>query len=98
MVVLFVIPEILKSCKRRQGPESGESVSINLDSPLRSVSDQFLSVTLGPTDISKNWATEALKSKSLINMGKALSPVMLRVGGTDEDYVTFKNQSEASYR
>ena len=89
---------MLKSCKWRQGPDSGESVSVNLDSPLRSVSDQFLSVTLGPTDISKNWATEALKSKSLINMGRVLSPVMLRVGGTDEDYVTFKNQSEVSYR
>ena len=58
------------------------------------MSNQFLSVTLGPTDISKNWANEALKSQSLINMGKALSPAMLRVGGTDEDYVTFKNQSE----
>ena len=93
VVLLYTIT--VKSCKW-QGPDSGESVSINLDRPLRSVSDQFLSVTLGPTDISKNWATEALKSKSLINMGKALSPVMLRVGGTDEDYVTFKNQSEVS--
>ena len=77
-----------------QVPESDVSISINLDSPLRTVSDQFLSVTLGPTDIGKNWANEALKSKSLINTGKALSPAMLRVGGTDEDYVTFKNQSE----
>ena len=78
-----------------QVPESDASISVNLDSPLRTVSDQFLSVTLGPTDISKNWANSALNSKSLINMGKALSPALLRVGGTDEDYVTFKlNQSE----
>lgn len=70
-----------------------QQVSINLDSPLRTVSERFLSVTIDSGAIARNWDNLDLKSTSVISMGKALAPAMLRIGGTSEDFVIFKDSS-----
>lgn len=74
-----------------------QQVSINLDNPLRTVSDRFLSVTIDSGAIAHNWDALDLKSTKVLNMGKALAPAMLRIGGTSEDFVIFKGSS-AAYR
>ena len=71
-------------------------ISINMESPLRTVSDQFLSVTIDSGAIGRKWNHVDLKSRKVINMAKALSPAMLRIGGTAEDFVIFKNSPEIS--
>ena len=60
------------------------------------MSDQFLSVTIDSGAIASDWDHLNLKSMSVINMGKALAPAMLRIGGTSEDFVIFKNLLESS--
>lgn len=60
------------------------------------MSDQFLSVTIDSGAIAYDWDHLNLKSMSVINMGKALAPAMLRIGGTSEDFVIFKNPLESS--
>ena len=57
------------------------------------VSDQFLSITLDSSAIHQNWYGLDLTSKRLINLGKALAPALLRIGGTDQDFLIF-NKSE----
>ena len=66
-------------------------MSINLDTHLRTVSDRFLSVTIDSGAIAHNWDGLDLESTRIINMGKALAPAMLRIGGTAEDFVIFKD-------
>ena len=73
--------------------EKDVQISINLDKPLRTVSEQFLSVTIDSGAIGRNWNNLDMKSKAVINMAKALAPAMLRIGGTSEDFVNFKNQA-----
>ena len=60
------------------------------------MSDQFLSVTIDSGAITHNWNNLDLKSMRVLNMGKALAPAMLRIGGTAEDFVIFKSPSESS--
>ena len=60
------------------------------------MSDRFLSVTIDSGAIAHNWDNLDLKSTSVINMGKALAPAMLRIGGTSEDFVIFKDSSSSS--
>lgn len=63
---------------------------------MRTVSDQFLSVTIDSGAITHNWDNLDLKSEGVINMGKALAPALLRIGGTSEDFVIFKYQADSN--
>ena len=53
-------------------------------------SEYFVSVTIDAQNIRKNWLdAQEFKAERMINMAKALSPAVLRLGGTAEDTITF---------
>ncbi len=66
-------------------------VAVNLSSVFVKVSEQFLSVTLDASRIRYNWRAINFTLPRVVNMAKALSPAMLRVGGTSEDFLIFQN-------
>ena len=73
-------------------------VQIELNQAYFLVSEQFLSVTIDAGAIRNHWSGINLTSPPIINMAKALSPAMLRIGGTAQDYLLFsllnKDQSD----
>lgn len=81
-----------------------ESVTVDLDEASHVVSDQFLSVTIDAGSVRSNWDGLDLKSQRVINMGKALATAMLRIGGTEQDFLLFnvsnivKNQHHVQLR
>ena len=68
-----------------------EYVSVNLEKASHTISNQFLSVTIDSDAILQNWYDLDLKSQQLINLGKALAPAMLRIGGTYQDFLIFND-------
>ena len=64
-------------------------MSVDLDEASHVVSDQFLSVTIDAGSVRSNWDGLDLKSQRVINMGKALAPAMLRIGGYRQDFLLF---------
>lgn len=81
-----------------------ESVTVDLDEESHVISEQFLSVTIDAGSVRSNWDGLDLKSQRVINMGKALAPAMLRIGGTEQDFLLFnasntmKNQHHVQLR
>ena len=70
-------------------------MSVDLDAPIWTVSDQFLSITIDSYAIQSNWYGIDLTSPQLINIAKALAPAMLRIGGTAQDFLLFsKNNTD----
>ena len=65
------------------------SISINLTTVHCLVDEDFLSVTIDTGSIKSNWSDINFTSTKIINMAKALNPIMLRVGGSSEDFLTF---------
>ena len=59
--------------------------------PLSVIDPQFLSVTLGAGDVSRDWRRIAFTSLRIVNMARALHPAMLRLGGTSGDYLLFND-------
>ena len=70
------------------------SISVDLNNASHNVSKQFLSVTLGSSRIRSNWLNIDFKSERMINLGKALAPAMLRIGGRDEEFLLFSENSD----
>ena len=68
------------------------SIKVNLSSPLFLVSDDFLSLTLDAGGLSKSWDI-SLTSPLLATLAKGLAPAMLRLGGTEQDFVLFSNST-----
>lgn len=66
-------------------------IQVDLEHVVNEVSDQFLSVTIDAGAIQTNWEIINFTSPRVVNMAKALSPAMLRVGGTSEDFIIFTN-------
>lgn len=63
--------------------------SVKLDKVSFRVSDQFLSVTLDTAELTDpKWNPDIFPPR-VVNMAKALSPAMLRMGGTAQDYLIF---------
>lgn len=59
------------------------------------VSEQFLSVTIDAGSIrNKQWETINFTSTRMQNLARALTPAMLRVGGTSQDYLYFQDNVE----
>ena len=77
----------LEKAAKRQAPAA--QILVDLETPISSVDPQFLSVTIDAGDIRKNWSGINFTAPRIINMCRALSPAMLRVGGTDGDFVIF---------
>lgn len=74
------------------------TVSVDLEHASRTVSDQFLSVTIDSNSIKYNLYNLDLKSERMINIAKALAPAMLRVGGTEQDFLIFSKKEEHDYQ
>ena len=72
----------------------GVSISVDLNNTSHNVSEQFLSVTIDSHGIRSNWYNLDFKSERMINLGKALAPAMLRIGGTDEDFLLFSENAD----
>ncbi len=73
---------------------SASPISINLTSSLYEVSDQFLSITIDADAIRYNWDNVNFSMPRMINLAKGLSPAMLRVGGTYQDFLLFGSGGE----
>ena len=67
---------------------------VNLTDHMYQVSDQFLSVTIDAGNIKSNWDTINFTATRIINMAKALAPAMLRVGGTEGDFLLFEETTD----
>ena len=67
---------------------------VNLTDHVYEVSDQFLSVTIDAGNIKSNWNTINFTATRIINMAKALAPAMLRVGGTEGDFLLFEETTD----
>ena len=69
------------------------SLNVNLDKVLFTVNRQFLSVCIDAYDLTNPQWSPAVFPARAVNMAKALSPAMLRVGGTSGDHLVFNNAS-----
>ena len=74
--------------------EEENTIMINLTGYVYEVSDQFLSVTIDAGNIHDNWEVINFTAPRIINMGKALAPAMLRVGGTSGDFIIFEETTK----
>ena len=97
----FIFPKISKARQRLAEQFSGRNSSRNLSQELFIAIDmknciaetdpQFLSVTIGVHGISRDWRRINFTASRVQNMAAALNPAMLRLGGTEEDYLLFDN-------
>ena len=69
-------------------------IAVNLTEYMYNVSDQFLSVGIGTGNIQHNWNAIDFTATRIINMAKALTPAMLRVGGKAEDSLLFQETTK----
>ena len=68
---------------------------VDFTAPISVVDPQFLSVTLDAGDIRSNWSSINFTAPRIVNMAKALSPAMLRVGGTSADFLIFSEANNS---
>ena len=68
-----------------------DEIQLDVSAPISEVDPQFLSVTIDAGDISRNWSGITFTAQRIINMARGLVPAMLRVGGTDEDFLIFNS-------
>jgi len=74
--------------------QENNTIMVNLTDHMYEVSDQFLSVTIDAGNIKSNWDTINFTATRIINMAKALAPAMLRVGGTEGDFLLFEETTD----
>ncbi|KAM9324822.1 inactive heparanase-2 [Gastrophryne carolinensis] len=65
-------------------------LDVNTKSPVRTVSEKFLSVQLDPSIIRDGWL-DFLSSKRLVTLARGLAPAYLRFGGRRTDFLQFQN-------
>ena len=75
-----------------------QALNVNLDKVLFTVNRQFLSVCIDASDLTHPQWTPAAFPARAINMAKALSPAMLRVGGTSGDHLVFNKRLNTSLK
>ena len=100
MVARFLVCALLCLCSAEiesQSLQQQASIGVNLDDVLHSVSEQFLSVTLDAGNIRYNWTIINSTAPRVLSMAKGLAPSMLRVGGTEEDFLLFGSSNSESY-
>ena len=71
------------------------SIYLNLSAPYFTVSDQYLSITLGGSGINRLWEQD-LTSRKVLNLARGLSPAIGRVGGKAGDLLIF-NPRDGKY-
>lgn len=72
-------------------PSLNYTIEINRERYLHEARKDFLSIALDCSLIDSEWQTFNPLNKNVIVMAKALSPAILRLGGTACDYVIFNN-------
>ncbi|XP_026995857.1 heparanase [Tachysurus fulvidraco] len=70
------------------------NVEIDLSRLARKVDERFLSVTIDASLVAEEKFMFLLGSPKLRTLAKALTPAFLRFGGTEQDFMKFKPQSE----
>ncbi|XP_044154726.1 inactive heparanase-2 [Bufo gargarizans] len=65
-------------------------LDVNTKTPIRTVSENFLSVQLDPSIIRDGWL-DFLSSKRLVTLARGLAPAYLRFGGRRTDFLQFQN-------
>ncbi|KAM4702822.1 inactive heparanase-2 [Rhinophrynus dorsalis] len=65
-------------------------LDVNTKTPIRTVSENFLSLQLDPSIIHDGWL-DFLSSKRLVTLARGLSPAFLRFGGRRTDFLQFQN-------
>uniref|UniRef100_F6WMW5 Heparanase 2 (inactive) n=1 Tax=Xenopus tropicalis TaxID=8364 RepID=F6WMW5_XENTR len=65
-------------------------LDVNTKTPVRTVSENFLSVQLDPSIIHDGWL-DFLSSKRLVTLARGLAPAFLRFGGRKTDFLQFQN-------
>ncbi|XP_018412630.1 PREDICTED: inactive heparanase-2 [Nanorana parkeri] len=65
-------------------------LDVNTKSPVRTVSENFLSVQIDPSIIRDGWL-DFLSSKRLVTLARGLAPAFLRFGGPRTDFLQFQN-------
>ena len=75
--------------ERRRTESGAQSIKLFTEEAAFTVDPQFLSVTLGIGKMQNDWAAVNFSAPRVINAAKALSPAMLRLGGTRADFLTF---------
>ncbi len=81
---------------RTKTPTANPTINLDLDTVRDTVSAQFLSVTIDSCAIKYNWNMINFTSPRTQNLAKALSPAMLRIGGTDQDFLIFEPGGKGS--
>ena len=66
---------------------------VDLGSVAFNVSSQYLSVTIDAGQISQGWRVIDFTSPRVVNLARGLSPALLRVGGTSQDFILFSSSS-----
>lgn len=71
-------------------------VDLDTSHPVAQTSDHFLSVTIDAGVIGQHLdPVQNFTPPRLLNMARALSPAVWRLGGTSEDYVVFNHSTNA---
>ncbi|XP_006831294.1 PREDICTED: inactive heparanase-2 isoform X1 [Chrysochloris asiatica] len=65
-------------------------LDVSTKNPVRTVSENFLSLQLDPSVIQDGWL-DFLSSKRLVTLARGLSPAFLRFGGKRTDFLQFQN-------
>ncbi|XP_030058778.1 inactive heparanase-2 isoform X2 [Microcaecilia unicolor] len=65
-------------------------LDVNTKNPIRTVSENFLSLQLDPSIIHDGWL-DFLSSKRLVTLARGLAPAFLRFGGKRTDFLQFQN-------
>ena len=70
-----------------------QTVSINLNQSVFTVSKKFLSVAITVGLIREHWPHISFTSEKFFTLAKGLSPAFLRVGGTAEDFLIYDDST-----
>ena len=73
------------------GDKLEQNVSINLDRPVFTVNEKFLSVAIDTGIMLHHWPNVNFTSERLYTLARGLSPAFLRIGGTAEDLLIYDN-------
>ncbi|KAL4231218.1 hypothetical protein ACF0H5_008800 [Mactra antiquata] len=68
-----------------------ESISIKTSALHAEVSEKFVGVAIDTGVVRRHWEKFHPNSQKVITLARGLSPCNLRVGGTDADFLTFKD-------
>ena len=66
-----------------------ETISINLNYSVFTVSEKFLSVAIDSSIMREHWHGVVFNSEKLFTLAAALSPSFLRIGGTSADFLIY---------